>query len=367
MRKQLLVYPLIVIAITLVLLSINLSRMDSGASDSALQVINADGSGLKRLTEYGNIEKAVWSPDSSQIAFLFSPRGDWASDDLYVMSAYGSHKIKLNKSISGDIEEFDWSPDSSQVVFTNRTTDDLHPTSEGNQSTYIINADGTNLKQIDNREIHLINWSPDGSRIAFRAGNVGRHELYTMNLDGSNVTQLTNFSSYDSNIIPLLYWSPDGSKIAFSVIHETDELFVIDSNGSNPVKVVSDDGHRGVIGWTPDSSRVLFLQQDSGGMDIHIIDTDGSNEANLTANLDDVIMDPMLSPDGQRLLFSSNRNDLSDNGINNLDIYVMDIDGSVLTQLTHYQRNNYSNRDAAWSPDGNKILFETRRHSTVNQ
>jgi len=367
MRKQLLVYPLIVIVITLVLLSINLSRMDSGASDSALQVINADGSSLRRLTEYDNIEKAAWSPDNSKIAFLFASRTDWASDDLYVMSADGSHKIKLNKSISGDIEEFDWSPDSSQIVFTSSATDDSHPASEGNQSTYIINADGTNLKQIDNREIHLINWSPDGSRIAFRAGSVGRHELYTMNPDGSNVIQLTDFSSYDSNIIPLLYWSPDGSKIAFSVIHETDELFVIDSNGSNPVRVVSDDGHRGVIGWTPDSSKVLFLQQDSGGMAIHIIDTDGSNETNLTANLDDVIIDLMLSPDGQRLLFSSDRNDLSDNGIDNLDIYVINIDGSALTQLTHYQRSNYSNKGAIWSPDGSKILFETRRYSTANR
>jgi TolB protein len=337
--------------------------MDSGAYDSALQVINADGSGLKRLTDYGNIEKAAWSPDGSRIAFLFSPVGDWAGNDLYVMSPDGSNKIKLNRYISGGIKEFDWSPDSSQIIFTSSAIDDSPPIGGGNQSTYIINTDGTNPKQlIDDREIHLINWSPDGNRIVFREGSVGRHELYTMNPEGSNVIQLTDFSSYDSNIIPLLHWSPDGSRIAFNVIHDTTELFVIDSDGSNPVIIVSDDGHRGVIGWTPDSSKVLFLQQYSGGMDIHIINADGSNETNLTANLDDVIGDPMLSPDGQRLLFSSDRNDLSDNGINNLDIYVMDIDGSVIMRLTRYQRSNYSNRGAIWAPDCSKILFETRRH-----
>lgn len=366
MRKQLLVYPLIVIAVTLVFLSINLSRMDSGAYDSALQVINADGSSLRRITDYGNIEKAAWSPDGSRIAFLFSPRGDRAGNDLYVMSPDGSNKIKLNKYISGSIKEFDWSPDSSQIVFTSSAIDDSPPTGGDNQGTYIVNADGTNLNQIDNREIHLINWSPDGSRIAFRAGSVGRHELYAMSPDGSNVTQLTDFSSYDSNIIPLLHWSPDGSRIAFNVIHDTGELFVIDSDGSNPVRIVPGDGHRGVIGWTPDSSKVLFLQQYSGGMDIHIIDADGSHEINLTANLDDAVGDPMLSPDGQRLLFSSDRNDLSDNGINNLDIYVMDIDGSALARLTRYQRSNYSNEGGAWAPDGGKILFETRRYPTAN-
>ncbi len=261
----------------------------------------------------------------------------------------------------------DWSPDSSQIVFTNRVTDDWHPTSGGKWSIYIINADGTNLKQlIDDQEAYLINWSPDSSQIAFRSGNVGGHELYTISPDGSNVTRLTDFSSYSSSVIPIFYWSPDGSKIAFSVILETSEVFIINSDGSNPVKIMSDDGHRGVIGWTPDSGKVLFLQQNSGETDIHIIDTDGSNETNLTANLDDFTIDPILSPDGQRLLFSSDRNDYSDNGISNLDIYVMNIDGSTLTQLTRYKRQNYSNTDAAWSPDGSKILFFTIRKSSIS-
>ena len=370
MRRQLIVYTLVVIAVAAIIIAINFKLLagisEQGRSDNAIYVMNADGSGPRRLTEYGNVEKAAWSPDSNRIAFLFRSKGLRAGDDLYVMSADGSRKIKLNGNISGSVMGFDWSPDSSQIVFAIRLTDGF--TSGSNQGTYIINADGTNLKKlICDRDVNFMKWSPDGGQIAFRVDNDRRHELYTMSPDCSDINRITDFSSYNSDIIPIFYWSPDGSKIALNLIHVTNELLVIDRNGSDSVKIVSGDELRGIIGWTPDSSKILFLQQNSEEMDIHIIDADGSSEANLTANLDDSITDPMLSPDGGRLLFSSGRNDYSNNEITNLDIYVIDIDRSALVQLTRHQRNNYSNRGAIWSPDGSKILFLTIRNSTVKR
>jgi Tol biopolymer transport system component len=370
-RKQLLVYPLIIIVIAAALLATNLKSLritpNYERSDSAIQVMNADGSGQKRLTAYGDVDSAAWSPDGRQIAFLLNPGGDRAGNNLHVMNADGAQKITLTDNISGSVEGFDWAPDSRQIVFTNRVIDDSQPHNRGSQSTYRINVDGTNLKQLmDDREIHLLKWSPDGSRIVIRSGNDGRHELYTMNPDGSNVTQLTDFSAYSSNVIPIVYWSPDGRKIAFNVIDGVDELFIMNSDGSRPVEIVPNDGHRGIIGWTPDSGKILFFQQDSGARDIHIVDIDGSNEINLTANSDDSIGEPMLSPDGRRLLFSSGRFDDSDNEIPNYDIFVTNIDGSALTQLTHHQRNHYTNESAIWSPDGSLIIFFTIRYSRLD-
>ncbi len=110
MRRQLLVYSLIAITIGVVLFATNFKLLggisEYGGADNAIHVMNADGSSVKRTTSYGQNSMAVWSPDSSKIAFLFSPRYDRDGDDLYVMSTDGVDKVKLNDTISGSVKGF---------------------------------------------------------------------------------------------------------------------------------------------------------------------------------------------------------------------------------------------------------------------
>ena len=67
-------------------------------------------------------------------------------------------------------------------------------------------------------------WSPDGTKIVFYTWRDGNHEIYVMNADGSNLTNLTNNAAHD--IHPS--WSPDGTKIAFVTIRDGNyEIYVM--------------------------------------------------------------------------------------------------------------------------------------------
>ena len=124
-----------------------------------------------------------------------------------------------------------------------------------------------------------------------------------------------------------------------------------------------------VLDWTADGSKILFSKvnriNSSSRTDLYMIDTDGSNETNLTGNLDDSATNFIVSPDGDKILFASAINDHANNTVENYDIYVVNTGGSGLTRLTYYQRHNYSNESAMWSPDMSKILFVTFRYSTI--
>lgn len=87
---------------------------------------------------------------------------------------------------------------------------------------------------------------------------------------------------------------------------------------------------------------------------IFAMKTDGSDMVNLSRNLF-ADADPSWSPDGQQIAFSSNRG-------NGSDIYVMNVDGSALRRLTNDQLDD---RRPHWSPDGRKIAFESGKEGQL--
>jgi Tol biopolymer transport system component len=247
---------------------------------------------------------------------------------------------------------------------------------DGNSGIYVMNDDGSNQINLTTGELfsHELDpkWSPDGSRVAFtstRDANVVPYnfntEIYVMNADGSNQTRLTNNSSYDSGPS----WSPDGSKIAFvSDRHlpppppigpppagpgHTD-IYVMNSDGSNPVRLTNNTFSEGQPDWSPDGSKITFISDRDGNTEIYVMSADGSNQTRLTNN---TAFDsgPSWSPDGSKIAFDTDR----DGGTEaDVEIYSMNADGSNQTRLT----NNASlDAEPSWSPDGLKIAFATFR------
>jgi Tol biopolymer transport system component len=99
------------------------------------------------------------------------------------------------------------------------------------------------------------------------------------------------------------------------------------------------------------NGKIAFdTDRDAGNIDIYMMQEDGSSPTRLTTDpgLD---VEPAWSPDGTRIAFSTNRD-------GNYEIYTMNADGSGQTNLTN---DNGDDRDAAWSPDGTKITFASER------
>ena len=104
-------------------------------------------------------------------------------------------------------------------------------------------------------------------------------------------------------------------------------------------------------GQTGPEERIAFVSNRDGNSEIYVVNADGSGTTRLTNN-DAGDGSPALSPDGQRIVFTSRRDDFF------LEIYAVNADGTGLTRLTN---NNAHDWRPAWSPDGRRIAFISDR------
>ena len=149
------------------------------------------GGTWERLTWNTAYEReSAWSPDGSAIAYSLTVSGPSA---IWVMNRYGDLAVPV-ASDSYDNTEPTWSPDGSRIAYTSD-----HTASRA-WDVWVMNANGsgkTNLipLTVSIQDSHPA-WSPDGSKIAFASNRAGSPDVYVMNTDGSNVTNLTNNTAW---------------------------------------------------------------------------------------------------------------------------------------------------------------------------
>ena len=142
---------------------------------------------------------------------------------------------------------------------------------------------------------------------------------------------------------------------------ESKEVWMSDYDGANQRRVtLSNELNAGPPSWSPDSRAVAYSSwrkvATGGAPDIYIQRIFQGILENPTKGRGETNMQPSFSPDGTRIAFSSNRFD------NNLEIYVMNVDGSGLRRLT-----NHSAADAVptWAPNGQQIAFTSDRSGSA--
>jgi Tol biopolymer transport system component len=198
--------------------------------------------------------------------------------------------------------------------------------------------------------------------LAFPSEQNGNSEIYTVKADGSNLTNLTNNPAYDG----MPFWSPNGKQIAF----ESDrsglpQIYLMDANGSNATQVTDNesahllDNFDGKTNpWSPDGSKLLFLQQNPGDGTLSLcsININGKNKISIiTGNIQ--VNAISWSPDGKHIGFI-----LSDSqNANETNIYIANADGGVPWAATEFlqQDEQLSDTGYTWSHDGQTIFFKT--------
>jgi Tol biopolymer transport system component len=130
-------------------------------------------------------------------------------------------------------------------------------------------------------------------------------------------------------------WSPDGKYIAFSVRHqEVMALFVVGANRLDPVKL-ADNGD--MADWSPDGSRLAYVEVIGNANTIYTINVDGSSRTRIANGFM-----PAWSPDGRQIAFVAS--DI---------LYVANDDGSTPRRLLGDDKLNIWH--FGWSPDGSRI------------
>ena len=159
------------------------------ARPGGLAVANPDGSGLRQLAVAGGPASPVYSPDGKRIAFW---KGESQGSSIDIVNADGTG-LKRVKAFAGGIgDKIDWSPDGSRIAFD---TPSFGPPKSSN--VFTMRTDGTGLHQLTHAAGGKINngldtWSPDGKKIAFVNNVTGTYEIYVMNADATGVKQLTH-------------------------------------------------------------------------------------------------------------------------------------------------------------------------------
>jgi TolB protein len=303
---------------------------------------------VTRLTFDGDNGEAYFSPDGKQLIFQ-SSRGGYECEKIWIMNIDGSDKHMVSPGHGAHTCSF-FCPDQKRIVFasTSHLPGDCPPKPYKPAGAryvwplypyniYSANLDGSDLKRLTDNPKYDAEpvLSPNGKEIVFGSQREGNFDVYIMNVDGSNLRRLTDRVGYNGGP----WFSPDGTKIVWRAWYpETAEekALWIDCMENNYIVAVP--------------------------LDIWVMDTDGSNKRRLLHN-GATNWAPSWHPDGKRIIFSSNMDDWhADIGKfgHNFELYLINLDGTGLERITF---NTVFDSFPMFSPDGKKIVFGSNRDS----
>jgi len=294
---------------------------------------------VRQLTFGGENAEAYFSPDGTELV-MQSTHPPYECDQIFRMSADGGEETLVSTGEGRTTCSY-FLPDGESILFssTHAASPDCPPRPDYSQGyvwaiypgyeMYVRSPHGTLSPLAPSPGYDAeATVSPVGDRIVFTSTRDGDLDIYTMNLDGSDIRRLTTQLGYDGGP----FFSPDGKEIVYRAYHPTDpreqadykdllarnlirpgtlNLYVMNADGSDKRLVLENGAANFAPYFFPDGDRIIFASNlaDPGGrnFDLFMIHKDGTGLQRITYNpsFDGF---PMFSPDGRYLVFASNRN-----------------------------------------------------------
>lgn len=227
-----------------------------------------------------------------------------------------------------------WSPSGDRIAYLH----DAGPTEDTTDVTglYVLDLETDSTWLAVEGLVTSPDWRPDGERIAFATG-----DIFTVRPNGSDLKQVTDFGG---SFFPT--WSPDGNRLAFDTSYRDENsahvIWLSDPNGSN-LKDISEHGvgERRDPDWSPDGRKLVHLRflDDTFGEEVFLMDSTGSNPVRLTNN-ERNDRSPAYSPVGEWIAWAPSS-----------EIWIMRADGTQQQKLVD------RGREPAWGPNSERIVF----------
>lgn len=207
-------------------------------------------------------------------------------------------------------------------------------------------------KHIDTGSAQVLqtSWTPDSRDLVLSAGTL-RGALLRVHADGSGPAASLGLREASN---PNIAWR--GNRMAYVESHYDVNVWEGGLNAAGRVagplrKLTAPGGRKVNPMYSPDGRRIAFSSSRTGLLEIWVADADGSNASPITSNMGPVTGSPRWSPDGLRIAFDSNGRG------GQYDIYVISADGGTPQPLT----KEFTNFGPLWTPDGKRLLFTSNR------
>jgi Tol biopolymer transport system component len=288
---------------------------------------------------------------------------------------------------SGENAEAYFSADGKKLIFQH-----TEPPQTPCDQIFEMNIDGTGVRRLSNGNGRTTcsYFFPAGDRILYSSTHhVGAacppppdmsqgyvwslydYDIYTAKADGSDIRPLFKTAGYDAEATI----SRDGKKIVFTSTRDGDlDLYVMDADGSNVKRLTTEVGYDGGAFFSADGKQIVYRAYHPTEpaavadyqrllkanlvrptqLDIFVMDADGSNKRQVTNNKA-ANFAPFFHPNGRQIIFSSN---VTNPRGRNFDLYLVNIDGTGLERVTtHEEFDGFP----MFSPDGKTLVFASNR------